>query len=575
MRETAVGLRARGRRTAWLARTLISSGFLGGTRIDRYARMGLAMRRHGGASPVSGIGLAAARAPRATAIIDEAGSLTWGDLDARADALAAAIAALPGAPVRTVAIMCRNHRGLIESLAALSRLGVDAVLLNTGFAGPQLADVLTREQVDLVIADDEFGELIDHAAQRNPGLRRVRAWLDSERDAAGTSPAPDSLDALIDAHLGRRAPRPPRPGRIVLLTSGTTGTPKGARRGGSTAVGSLAALLDRIPWRSGETVVIAAPIFHAWGFGQVAIAATMTCTMVMRRRFDPVATLEMVAEHGATGLAVVPVMLERIIDLPGPVLDAHPTPTLRFVTASGSRMRTDALLAFMDRYGDTVYNSYNATEAGLISTAVPADLRAAPDTAGRPLVGTSVRILDDDNRELPVGQIGRIVVASNSGFDGYTTTSDTKDFADGHMVSGDVGRIDESGLLFVVGRDDEMIVSGGENVYPLEVEQVLGGHPGVTEVAVIGVDDEKFGQRLAAFVVTAPGAEVGADQLRDHVRGELAGFKVPRDIVYLDELPRNATGKVVKRELVPGDPRDPGILGSSAVESATRPRKDG
>ena len=275
----------------------------------------------------------------------------------------------------------------------------------------------------------------------------------------------------------------------------------------------------------------------------------MTCTMVMRRRFDPVATLELVREHGAGGLAVVPVMLERIMDLPDDVLDAHQMPSLRFVTASGSRMRTDALLGFMDRFGDVVYNSYNATEAGLISTATPADLRLAPDTAGRPLTGTSVRLLDDADREVPTGEVGRIVVASNSGFDGYTS-SDTKAFADGHMVSGDVGRVDERGLLFVVGRDDEMIVSGGENVYPLEVEQVIGAHPAVREVAVIGVDDPKFGQRLAAYVVRAPQTIVGAEALRDHVREQLAGFKVPRDVHFIDELPRNATGKVLKRQLV-------------------------
>ena len=357
-----------------------------------------------------------------------------------------------------------------------------------------------------------------------------------------------TVNGLIDANRGARPARPQRAGRIVLLTSGTTGTPKGARRGGSTDVASLAAMLDRIPWRAGESIVIAAPVFHAWGFGQVAIAATMTCTMIMRRRFDPVATLDMVRDHGATGLAVVPVMLERITDLPDDVLDDHPMPTLRFATASGSRMRSDALVAFLDRYGDVVYNSYNATEAGLITTATPTDLRTAPETAGRPLAGTSVRILDDDDREVPVGEVGRIVVANNSGFDGYTS-SDTKAFSDGHMVSGDVGRFDENGLLFVVGRDDEMIVSGGENVYPLEVELVIGALDEVVEVAVTGVDDDRFGQRLVAHVVRAPEAEIGAEDIQRHVREQLAGFKVPRDVHFLDELPRNATGKILKREL--------------------------
>ncbi|WP_439029860.1 AMP-binding protein [Gordonia terrae] len=535
----------------WLVRTLVRSGFLGSLRVDRYIRMGLNLRRHGGPSPVSGIGLAAARDPHGLAIVDEAGQLTWAELDARCDALAVGLRDLPGQRVGTVAILCRNHRGLVEALCATSRLGADAVLLNTGFAGPQLADVLEREQADVLIADDEFDTVIETATQRLPRMRRLHAWTE------GVSEPEATIEALIAANKGSRPRRPERAGRIVLLTSGTTGTPKGARRGGSTDIASLAAMLDRIPWRAGQSTVIAAPIFHAWGFGQVAIAATMTCTMVMRRRFDPQATLQLVRDHGATGLAVVPVMLERIMDLPDEVLDAHPTPSLRFVTASGSRMRTDALVAFLDRFGDVVYNSYNATEAGLISTATPGDLRLAPETAGRPLTGTSVRILDDDDRPLPVGEIGRIVVANNSGFDGYTS-SDTKAFSDGHMVSGDVGRLDENGLLFVVGRDDEMIVSGGENVYPLEVEQVIAGLDGVAEVAVVGMDDEKFGQRLDAYVVRARRAsadshQIQADQIRQHVREQLAGFKVPREVHFLTELPRNATGKILKRELQPAD----------------------
>ena len=333
----------------------------------------------------------------------------------------------------------------------------------------------------------------------------------------------------------------------MLLTSGTTGTPKGARRSGG-GPASLAAMLDRIPWRAGETTVVAAPMFHAWGFGQLAISGTMGCTVVMRRKFDPEAILELVDTRRATGLAVVPVMLERIIDLPDERLDAYTLETLRFVTASGSRMRAEAVTRFMDRFGDVVYNSYNATEAGLISTATPADLRAAPETAGRPVVGTDLRILDDEDAEVSAGDVGRITVSSDSQFEGYTS-GDTKSFHDRYMVSGDLGRVDEAGRLYVVGRDDEMIVSGGENVYPLEVEQTLGEHDDVVEAAVIGVDDEKFGQRLDAYVVLRPDAGATPDDLKQHVKQHLAGYKVPRAVVVLDGLPRNDTGKVMKRQL--------------------------
>ncbi|GED98615.1 AMP-binding protein [Gordonia crocea] len=530
---------------AWIVRVLVSSGFLTLLRPDRYLRMGLSLRRQGGTNAVSGIGLAAAQYPDAVALHDEAGSLTWAQLDARADALAVGLSESTVRPPRTVAIMCRNHRGIVEAIAATIRLGADAVLLNTGFAGPQLADVLKREQADILIADDEFAGLIDHARQSDSGLRCLWSW----QEGIGLRADPGTVEHLISSRMGQRPAPPRKPGRIILLTSGTTGTPKGAKRGASGSdVSSLAAMLDRIPWRGGETTVIAAPIFHAWGFGQMAISSTMHATMVMRRRFDPQGTLDLVRDHGASGLAVVPVMLERIMDLPVDVLDAKPMPTLRFATASGSRMRAESLTAFMDRFGDVVYNSYNATEAGLISTATPADLRIAPDTAGRPIAGTRVRILDDDRRPLPVGEIGVIAVANESAFDGYTGT-ETKDYADGYMLSGDVGRIDGNGLLYVVGRDDEMIVSGGENVYPLEVELVLDAHPGVAEVAVIGVDDEKFGQRLAAFVVRSGGSDVDADALKAHVKSQLAGYKVPRDIHFIELLPRNATGKVLKRDL--------------------------
>ncbi len=531
------------RRLLWTLRMLLVSGMIAPMRPDRYLRQAAVIRRQG-KNAMTGISLSAARSPKATGLIDERGELTWAELDRRADAAAVALQELLGDRSGTLGILCRNHRGLVESLAASARIGADALLLNTGFSGPQLGDVLERENASLVVYDEEFAPLLEEARSRVDGLVEVVAWRDDQSAPTGDK---HSLDALIDEHLGRRPEKPAAPGRTVLLTSGTTGTPKGARRSGGGA-GSLAAMLERIPWRAGETTVVAAPMFHAWGYGQLAISGSMSCTVVMRRKFDPEATLELVDKHAASGLAVVPVMLERIVDLPAEVLDRYSLKTLRFVTASGSRMRPEAVTAFMDRFGDVVHNSYNATEAGLISTATAADLRAAPDTAGRPVVGTELRIVDDEGHQVQAGEVGRITVLSDSQFEGYTS-GDTKSFHDNYMVSGDLGRVDEAGRLYVVGRDDEMIVSGGENVYPLEVEQTLNEHDDVVEAAVIGVDDEKFGQRLDAYVVLQPGAGATPDDLKQHVKQHLAGYKVPRRVVVLDDLPRNDTGKVMKREL--------------------------
>ena len=531
-------------RLVWLTRVLVRSGLVAPLRPDKYLRMAAVLRRLG-ANPMTGVSLSAVRRPEGLAIVDERGTLTWAELEARTDALAAALA--ENGTGGTVGILCRNHRGLAEALTATTKAGADALLLNTGFSGPQLADVLEREQATTLVYDEEFADLVRLARERVDGLHELLAWTD-DTTAEKKTGRTDTLEATMRRHRGSRPPRPERAGRIILLTSGTTGAPKGARRSGGGGAGALAAMFDRIPWRAEEITVVAAPAFHAWGFGQLAISATMGCTVVMRRRFDPEATLAMVDEHHATGLAAVPVMLERIVDLPTEVLDRYSLKSLRFVTASGSRMRADAVLAFMDRFGDLVHNSYNATEAGLISTATPADLRAAPNTAGRPVVGTRLLILDDDLAEVPTGEVGRIAVLSDSQFEGYTS-GDTKAFHGDHMITGDLGRLDDEGGLFVVGRDDEMIVSGGENVYPLEVEQVLTDHPAVVDAVVVGVDDQDYGQRLAAFVVLKKGEEPDADALKRHVKEQLAGYKVPREITFLDELPRNASGKVVKRDL--------------------------
>ncbi len=526
----------------WVGKVLIGSRMITLMRPDKYLGMVRVLRTQG-THATSGFALAAVRQPRGIGVIDERGSLTWTEIQQRAGALGAGLIAAHGGPCESVAILARNHRGFVDALLASTRIGANALLLNTGFSGPQLAEVMEREGARVIVYDEEFAGVVADARAQVDGLVEIFAWTDSDTDHLTT-------DGLIAEHRGAPAPHAPAPGRVVLLTSGTTGTPKGARRSGG-GPDELAGMLEAIPWRASETIVVAAPMFHAWGFGQLVIAATMTCTVVMRRRFDPEATLALVDEHRATGLSVVPVMLERIMDLPSEVLDRYTLSSLRFVSASGSRMRPDSVIAFMDRFGDLVYNSYNATEAGQITVAGPADLRLAPDSAGRVVRGTLVRIVGDDGVSVAPGEVGRIVVRGSSHFDGYTSGA-AKDFLEDFMVTGDVGRFDPSELLFVVGRDDDMIVSGGENVYPIEVEKALGEHAAVRDVVVVGVPDDAFGQRLAAYVV--PHGEVDVDTLKEHVRARLAGYKVPRDVVFLDELPRNASGKVMPREL-PGVPR--------------------
>ncbi|WP_372512687.1 acyl-CoA ligase FadD12 [Mycobacterium yunnanensis] len=517
------------------------AGVIAPLRPDKYLRIVAAMAREN-MGITSGFASAAQRCPDRPALVDEIGTLTWRDVDQRADAFAAALQGLPGGTPQVVAIMARNHRGFVESLIAANRIGAEVLLLNTSFAGPALAEVVSREGAGksvVVVYDGEFGPTVDVALAKLPDTVRILAWRDTPEDHRG-------VETMIGEYYGRRPERPSTKAKVILLTSGTTGTPKGASHSGGSPQ-TLKGILDRTPWRAEETTVIVAPMFHAWGFAQLAFAASMACTIVTRRKFDPEATLRLVDQHQATGLCVVPVMFDRIMALPEDVLSKYSGRSLRFAAASGSRMNPAVVTAFMDRFGDVIYNNYNATEAGMIATATPADLRFAPDTAGRPAEGTDIRILDAERNEVPTGEVGTIFVRNSTQFDGYTSGA-TKDFEGDYMSSGDVGYLDADGRLFVVGRDDEMIVSGGENVYPIEVEKVLSAHAAVAEASVLGVDDDEYGQRLAAFVVLADESTTPED-LKAHVRANLANYKVPRSITVLESLPRGSTGKIVRRDL--------------------------
>jgi acyl-CoA synthetase (AMP-forming)/AMP-acid ligase II len=516
-------------------------GLLVGMRPDKYVRIAAATRREGATSTV-GIAMSAQRCPKRTALIDELGKLTFRDLDVRANAFAAALQHISGGHPQMVAIMCRNHRGFVDAMAAANRIGADVLLLNTSFAGPALAEVVGRECPDVLIYDEEFTDSVDRAVAEKPDIARIVAWTDGGKHNL-------TVEKLIGDYTGQRPNPSGRNGKLILLTSGTTGIPKGARRSSGGGAAELTAVLSRVPWRAEETTVVAAPMFHAWGYGQLALCTLLSCTLVVRRKFDPDETMTLVDRHHATGLSVVPVMIERIMDLPDDVRSRYSGRSLRFVTASGSRMRADAVTGFMDEFGDVIYNNYNATEVGMIATATPEDLRSAPDTAGKPLPGVEVRILDDNRQEVPIGEVGQVFARSASHFDSYTSGK-TKEFHDGYMASGDLGYFDESGRLFVVGRDDEMIVSGGENVYPIEVENALLTHPQVVEASVLGVEDDKFGQRLVGFVVLQNGAAADSEVLKQHVREHLANYKVPRQISLLKELPRTNTGKILRRELV-------------------------
>ncbi|QIK65925.1 AMP-binding protein [Nocardioides sp. HDW12B] len=491
-----------------------------------------------GVGPAGGFAALAVRSPDAVGLVDELGELTYKEIDDRGTALADALTGLGVKQGEGLAIMARNHRGFIDATVAGAKLGADILFLNTAFAGPQLVEVLEREDPKVVVYDEEFSELLSDV----DNVKHVVAWTDGDVGER------DTVEKLIekgdkDADL----PLPEKESRLIILTSGTTGTPKGAPRSNA-GVDAAVSLLSRMPLRRGWTCHIAAPLFHTWGFAHMALAMLLESKVVLRRKFDPEECLKTVQEHQCDSLVVIPVMLQRILKLSDDKLESYDLPSLKVVAASGSALPGDLGVEWMDRFGDNLYNTYGSTEVAYATIADPKDLREAPGTAGRTPHATEVRIYDENDEPVKQGETGRIFVGNGILFEGYTGGGH-KDMIDGLMSSGDVGYLDEDGRLFVEGRDDDMIVSGGENVFPNEVEDCLTRHEAVHEAACIGVDDEDYGKRLKAFVALVDGKDVSEDDLKAHVKSNLARYKVPREIVFMDELPRNATGKLLKREL--------------------------
>jgi acyl-CoA synthetase (AMP-forming)/AMP-acid ligase II len=520
---------------------LTNAGIIRPQRPDRAARVALAFLRWG-PTPAAGYASNAARYPDDTAVVDELGTLTFKDVQERTNALAHKLQEDGIGVGDGVAIMCRNHRGFIDAYVAVSKLGANALFLNTAFSGPQITDVAKREEPKAIIFDHEFADLVKDAGKRR---KRYIAWHDPEE---GKPKDPRIEDLIAEGDPSDLSPPSDR-GKAIILTSGTTGTPKGASRSQPRSLDPAAALLAMIPLKARERTMVAAPMFHSWGFVHFTLGMALSSTLVLNRKFDPEATLSLTAQHEATALVVVPVMIQRILDLDDAILDRYDLSKLRVVPVSGSALPGPLAEKWMDHFGDNIYNLYGSTEVAWATIATPKDLREAPGTAGRPPYGTVVKLYDDDGNPVTgAGETGRIFVGNDMQFEGYTGGGG-KDVIDGLLSSGDVGHFDDTGRLFVDGRDDDMIVSGGENVFPAEVEDLLSGLDEVAEVAVFGVDDEKFGQRLKAVVVTRNGAKLTEADVKKHVKSNLAGYKVPREVDFVDELPRTSTGKVLKREL--------------------------
>lgn len=478
--------------------------------------------------------LRAASHPNRVAVVDSQGPLTYRQLNARINRLAHVLHA-EGISGGRVALLLPNCRELLEGFGAAAKLGVSPIPVNTRFHAEEVQRLLDVQNVKAVIVDPAF---VDRLSDY-PGTVLVRG----EDYESALAPMPD-----------REPPRSVGSAPLVIHTSGTTGHPKGAERRFETADPvSVLGFCARVPILPGDTLVVPAPLFHALGFFGTAVALAVAGTQVLMERFDPQDFVSLTSAHGAAGGALVPVMLKRVLDLDPDVLARHDLGRLRYLVVSGSAL--PPVLADRARrvFGPVVRNLYGSTEGGWVSIATDSDLQSHRGTVGRPLPGVDIRIVGDDGDVLPSGSVGEIVVDSGTIFSGYTDDAGAGSVTapGSEYEMGDLGSLDGEGFLYVADRKDDMVVTGGENVYPAEVERVLEQAPGVADVAVVGVPDEEFGHVLVAFAVPDPASahEPSADGLKAFCREHVANYKVPKAIWFIDALPYTGSGKVLRRVL--------------------------
>ncbi|MGZ5414480.1 MAG: AMP-binding protein [Aeromicrobium sp.] len=507
---------------------------------------GLQLAKWGPGIP-SAVGAAAARYPNQKAIIDDAGEMTWSEVRDEINRLTQGLKDRGLEAGDSVALLCRNHRHVVIAAGAIIQAGGRILMLNTMASSSQLGELTVREDAKMVILDQEFLDI----AEKVDRDKLILAWTDEERPSkAGGSPT-DGIPSLAGIAQGQPTkdhPKPPNPGSIVIFTSGTTGLPKGANRKEPDDLKPLLTFFGSIPYRGNKTVIIAAPLFHSWGLINLGFGLSTVPTYVLRRRFDAVQVIKDIEKYQADVLVVVPQMIQRLVDVAPEIREATDTSSLRITASSGSALAGGLANRFMDLYTDSLYNFYGATETGWVTIASPQQLREAPGTAGTPPYRTTVLILDHNGNEVPQGETGVIHVGNDMPFGGYTD-GNTKSFSNGLMSTGDLGYFDEKGHLFVSGRDDDMVISGGENVFPSELEDALIDHPHVFDVVVTGIPDEDWGQCLVAYIVVREGASLTEPEIIAYARERVARFAVPRRMMFVEELPRNPTGKIMKHHL--------------------------
>jgi fatty-acyl-CoA synthase len=476
--------------------------------------------------------------------------LTWGELDATINRLAHALVSRGARGGTRVALMLPNGIEYLIAQQALARLGATAVQIGYRLKPAEIAYILSNSEPTVTLVYAEFLTAMRDA--------RTQAKISGPMIVVGGNGDLSRDDSDWDRALAAASPElPPRTkggdgGGVIVYTSGTTGKPKGANRAWkSTGFESVADMMLQVGMRADDRHLVVCPLYHSAAPAFVAIMLSLGATVVLMNHFDPEGALDIIQRERITCSLMVPTMLIRMSNLPKETLAKYDTKSLRWLMSAAAPLTTEAARRFMEAFGPVLWNFYGATETGLVTLAGPHDHVNRAGTIGRALRGNQIRLLDDAGHEVPRGQIGELYARNSTLISGYHNNDEATNSAqrEGFFSVGDMGRIDAEGYYYLESRKHDMVISGGVNIYPREIEDHLNTHPAILEAAVIGVPDPEWGETLRAFIVLRGSELITEAEVIDFCRQGLADFKRPRKVTFLIELPRNPTGKILKREL--------------------------
>ena len=539
--------RAKGQNGAAVARMLAGTGFLSGVRPRHLAQFARKVRGTK-IGPHVAVMLHAQARPERDAVIDATRRLSYGAFEAEVNQLAHALAGMGVKRGDRVAVMLPNCAEFVVALQALPRVGATAVQIGARLKAAEIEYILGHSKPRALLYHASFQGEIEPARARSGGPTDPHLIV-----VGGAGPGLLYRDALASqpADVPPSAPGE-ETGGVIVYTSGTTGKPKGASRAFSrTGLEAVADMIGQIGIRSDDRHLVVCPLYHSAAPAFVIIMMSLGATVVVADHFDPEEILATIQRERITCAFMVPTQLVRLTALDEAVRRRYDTSSLRWILSGAAPLTTETARRFQAAYGKIVWNFYGATETGLVTCAGPQDHEAHPGTVGRALRGNQIRILGEDGAELPRGEVGELYVRNSMLITGYhgDDAATNQAMREGFFSVGDLARLDAEGFVYLASRVHDMVISGGVNIYPAEIEEHLHRHPDVLEAAVVGVPDDEWGERLKAFVVTRPGARLTDGDIIQFCREGLADYKRPREVEFMESLPRNPTGKVLKREL--------------------------